>query len=304
MIKNTTIACLTILISLSVFGQPIINYSDINHNFSANSFLIQDSSIQPGEAGENVTWDFSTLNLPLVGTLRLVPVSQTPYHVSFPTSNFCYEVTNSSVAYQYFDLRPNSFEFLGQATASHVFVYNIDPVKIFELPYNYNSSFTDQYATTATSGSFTNDYDAYGTLVLPFGTFTNVVRQKSTFPLLQYVWYNTSPYYQIARLTIESGPFGQRTFTIWQDTTQLSVSQNEIQDSLTVYPNPNNGTFTLTSSNRLQQIIISDIIGKEIENISPNSMSTEISLNYCKTGTYLIKCISEQNVLVKKIIIK
>lgn len=295
------------LISLAIYAQPVISSSDITGDFSANCFSIQDSTLIPGMSGENATWDFSSLNAPLVSTLRLVEPSETPYYNFFPQSNYCYELVHSNgVLYQYNILTETSLNFLGQAspTTNQVFVYNVDPVKIFDLPYIYGSTFTDVFATTNTTGTFTSTYDSYGTIILPFGTFTNVVRQISNYARLQYTWYHTNPYYQLARLDIDYGAFGQRRFTMWENTTQLSLPQIENQSSFILYPNPNNGNFIITSEKQLLQIIITDIMGKEIDNISPNSLSTEITLKNCKTGTYLIKCITENNVLFKKIIVK
>ncbi len=298
-----------IFITLSVYAQPIINYNDLNQPFTANGFSIQDSSLLSGASGENVVWDFSTLNVPSVNTVRLVPASQTPFYSNFPLSNYCFELTYPTItAYQYFNLTPSSLEFLGQAyPPNYVITYNLDPLKVFEFPYIYNSTFTDTYrfATASNIDTVVNKYDSYGTLILPFGTFTNVIRQKRLlYNEVQYYWYNTNPYYEIAQLSIESGPFGQRTFSMWQDSTQLSSPENETQSSWTLYPNPNNGNFTIRSKQQIQKIIITDITGKEILIINPNSLSTDIKLENCKNGLYLIKCISDETQSIKKFIVK
>ena len=58
---------------------------------------------------------------------------------------------------------------------------------------------------------------------------------------------------------------------------------------LTIYPNPNNGQFTITNSQEMTEVIITDLQGKVIynnNNINLNKVNVE--LNDLERGMYMI----------------
>jgi hypothetical protein len=62
-----------------------------------------------------------------------------------------------------------------------------DPLKQLSFPLTYNTTWSDDYSgtvqlfgTSTISGSLTSTVDAYGTLILPTGTFSNVLRMRTT----------------------------------------------------------------------------------------------------------------------------
>lgn len=92
-------------------------------------------------------------------------------------------------------------------------------------------------------------------------------------------------------------------------TTTFSVEENEF-DNFVIYPNPNNGTFSLTSNSSLGNdayLRIYDIQGKLVEtvNLDNTGGTQQIQLqNSYETGVYLVELVNDNVKSVNKLIIK
>ncbi len=108
----------------------------------------------------------------------------TPNGLSFPTANLAY---SSQGIYNYFLDGPGGLDIVGYT--SFFGSMNCNPgYRYFKYPFTYNQSETtsanctgDNLGTPFTrTAQVVLDGDGYGTLVMPFGTFTNVLRIKRT----------------------------------------------------------------------------------------------------------------------------
>jgi hypothetical protein len=70
-----------------------------------------------------------------------------------------------------------------------------------------------------------------------------------------------------------------------------SLGQNEIlyTNRLKIYPSPNNGTFTLSSTELMDKISILDLNGKTIFRMANPSQKQGVILSGTKAGLYLLK---------------
>ncbi|MEI6433939.1 MAG: T9SS type A sorting domain-containing protein [Bacteroidota bacterium] len=70
-----------------------------------------------------------------------------------------------------------------------------------------------------------------------------------------------------------------------------SLGQNEIlyTNRLKVFPSPNNGTFTLSSTESLDGISISDLSGKTIFKMDNPSLNQTVTISKARPGLYLLK---------------
>ncbi|OIQ27761.1 MAG: hypothetical protein BM564_11830 [Bacteroidetes bacterium MedPE-SWsnd-G2] len=88
----------------------------------------------------------------------------------------------------------------------------------------------------------------------------------------------------------------------------LGINDDHLANTIGIYPNPNNGTFTLTkdASLNLEKAVIRDIRGREISTIDLSNMVTSqvIELNNTSKGVYLITIQSAEGSATKKIIIE
>lgn len=143
------------------------------------------TGMEPGNSGANVTWDFSSL-LPEgeAVTEQYVSPGSTPYAASFPTATIVQNVYNS--IFLYYNVTETSQSLLGMGNSVMVEVYD-DPEILISFPFTFNSILTDPFAatydvlglTTYHFGTHTITADAYGTLILPTGTYHDVLRVKS-----------------------------------------------------------------------------------------------------------------------------
>ena len=83
------------------------------------------------------------------------------------------------------------------------------------------------------------------------------------------------------------------------------------QESVKMYPNPNNGRFYLwidVVQNQDVNIAIFSTDGKlvfnETRNINSNGQLVNIDASYLKSGIYMVKMISKTNVITQKLIVK
>jgi sugar lactone lactonase YvrE len=74
--------------------------------------------------------------------------------------------------------------------------------------------------------------------------------------------------------------------------------------NVSVYPNPNNGSFVITTNENAKTIIVTDILGNELVSINPKGNTTNnINLSAQPSGVYFIKVIAGNTQTVKRIII-
>ncbi len=148
------------------------------------------ANVNPGNAGSNLTWDFSGLQ-PIAGTTGIpyhyLAPSSTPYAALFPAANFAVRIDADTVSYGYSKVETNQYSLIGFKNAVIEQKY-LNPDIQFKAPLSLNGNFFDDYTnyTDASTGiifyakgSRKVTYDAYGTLVTPAGTFQNAMRLKS-----------------------------------------------------------------------------------------------------------------------------
>ncbi|WP_282031039.1 glycosyl hydrolase [Winogradskyella eximia] len=84
----------------------------------------------------------------------------------------------------------------------------------------------------------------------------------------------------------------------------LGVEDNELVNSIKIYPNPTSGKINITSNPNveIESLALYTITGKLI--FEANNPSNTIHLNYYQKGVYFLKLVSNKGLVVKKIIIK
>jgi len=108
--------------------------------------------------------------------------------------------------------------------------------------------------------------------------------------------------------TVERVIIDEILFTEGSDTV-LSVSENKILDKqLQVFPNPNNGTFTLsyTGNAALEQISVFDVTGKLIKSETLKGFNKKQSFDFTNLakGMYFIKVQTANALVSKRVIIE
>jgi hypothetical protein len=134
--------------------------------------------------GANQTWDFSSSVG--VGTLTyqcLAPAA-TPFGNSFPTATVAL-YDSFFDTYSYFRGTANDFSQQGQVIFNYVSAFS-DPYKYFSYPFTYQNSFIDTLLNDVDTTYITHTADGYGTLIMPYGSISNVLRHHEH-------WVNYAP---------------------------------------------------------------------------------------------------------------
>lgn len=194
---------LALLASLpaGVFAQPIIE--------NAESFTIgmvlkyqaydDPSGIVPGPAGPDQVWDFSTLiPLPDTVTAWIVSPATHPLGAQFPTANLLEVHSNGKLIFVNQTAGESFLVGYEDTTDPYPPQRYTDPMLLIKRPITYGMTVTDTFALEYVPGVgiVTVSGDAYGTLILPNRTYTNVLRVKLSgthpyFTFNAYVWFDS-----------------------------------------------------------------------------------------------------------------
>jgi len=304
--KNYPLIILLFIGSLFTYAQPVLTATDFETELSMTLYRGNPTGLSPGDAGANQTWDFSGLTLtPLNQTVNTVAVATAISASSFPNSNYCLIMTDNSdtndikTAYTFFNLSNTSFEYLGSSGPGYNLNF-LDPQIILQFPYTYNTEINDTYQIEAwTTKSFTSVYDGYGTLITPFGTYTNVIRQKRTEGLyVSYSWYQTNPF-----SFVMDGEFTDNGYiNVYKNTTGLGINPIEPKKAMAVFPNPAHTELNiqLPEQQTLDCVAVTDITGKIV--LKQDQNLNQINVSHLANGLYFIEAHSGNEKLVTKFI--
>ncbi|MFN0275213.1 MAG: T9SS type A sorting domain-containing protein [Chitinophagales bacterium] len=183
--------CLT----YSISAQPVISSAAFGE--AGDSYVmkgIEEISLEPGDGGADVTWDFSTAVLNGGTDMReVVDAATSTYGSDFPDANIA-TVTNDT-SFTYYFISGVLLSYYGTATPSLSQIFD-EPADLVDFPVTYNDTKTDDFSGSATilgfeatlTGSSTMIADGYGTVILPGGaSYSDVLRLKLDLNILAEV---------------------------------------------------------------------------------------------------------------------
>lgn len=184
-----------LLTSLAASAQPVLEYANVDllgKSYPVHVVTAAGSS-NPTLDGANVTWDFSTATLlQNAGTCVFLDPASTPYAASFPTSNLAQRVsTIAGTEYTYFNLSSAQMDMLGEGFGGTDASTYTNPKTPLIFPFTYPNSYTDDYTEDGTDGSILRAVTGYGTVILPIGTYYDVVKVTSSSGSLSF--YRSNP---------------------------------------------------------------------------------------------------------------
>ena len=305
---------------------------------TVNTLMLADTSgVLPGDAGTGVTWDFSGLtnNGQFQVDSFLVP-SATPYESVYPTSTIVeHETYPGTDYYIFFKDDGSEFQRVGNIqtgpNADNDTVVYYDPANQYPYPVSFGSNNSDTYFAHYYSngslvhmrGTVTNTTDGYGTLQLPTGTYTNVLRVKSvreeadtiisvitvTGHLSQtyYNWYQSSLYYPILTIVTTHTSFGSgqtinsKLVGYREGTSGIENLNNSFQFAA-IYPNPSNDYLNVKLNNNRDNATINlyDISGVLVKSQATSDSFIRMNIRNLPTGAYVVKVQTKKGVFSKR----
>ncbi len=265
-------------------AQPTLQSSDLTTGKHFNLYTL--GNVTPSSltmTGANVTWNLSTSNATLIGTADFQDMSSTPYAAVYPTANFAMKFTvGTNITYSLFNLTSSVLEEVANNVGTSNPTSFLDYRTALLFPYSFNMSNTDTYQKSGQSATtITHIYDSFGTLTLPSGNVTGLIRDYSTdngTGTSQALWWNASPVYPVLQ-------GDNNGVTLWQVAAASGITEQEKALSFQLYPNP--------CTTELHVLNQQPIIKLEVFNITGHMLITShqslIDIAALPAGVYFVR---------------
>lgn len=229
--------------------------------------FVSSANLTHEPTGADVSWDFSQLtNIMEPGLITAISPTEAPAGNEFPMANIVLNMNDS--IYSYLMVEETAAYYLGvQTTVAGfpvLFIYD-DSRKYLEYPFNYGDSFADTYhgmslisfGEVRASANTSVVADSYGTLILPTGTYSDILRTTTIdnetdsifvngvfssviyLSRTQYAWYTSSSFGPILSMEILnlSGVIDTTCYYTNDESGVRERGKHLISD-FSVFPNP------------------------------------------------------------------
>jgi len=299
--------------------------------FRGTDTTFTETAIGPG--GTAMSWDFSGIVDDEGDTLAISDPAVLPNYSDFPGSNIAI-INGGGTAYGI--LNSSSLSIIGQTAnvAGTDIVVDVNPVElVINFPANYNDSYSNsstafgEFEYTAQAGVDSAriksvkdkqvEIDAWGSLVIPFGTF-NVIRVKESIvqydtvdahltgfpPIVPPSWTNVQvdethtthfSYWAngIGFPVMEADSIhatGEVNVTWLLQAPEVSIKEQVVSSNSMVYPNPAKDMVTIKlSQNSLAVIEVTDVLGKQVKMLSNQKIASTLNVADLTEGIYVYK---------------
>lgn len=321
-------------VSYSVaWAQPTLTATGCNPVIGETATYYNGTHLSQGGSGANQNWDYTALAGGQGDPTSWVAPSSTTQGSSFPTANIAgYSSTTTNTSY--FANSGTVRQSVGVYANTVVTTYS-DPEDFLRYPFTMGDSYVDTWGGQYTNSGFTFyrsgtisvTADAYGTMVTPGGTFTDVVRVHfveayqdsanlgspivTTYTNDEYAWYKDGVHDPIAWTF---------TFTSLGGTTTSSgyVSFGAVGTdpataiSLDIFPTPASDQLTLElglAQAEDVKIVVMNAIGQEVEAMemgmsNPGLNRFQVGVSTLPAGIYFAKImLNGQSTTTKRFVV-
>lgn len=311
---------------LAVFAQPVLDHGT-SATLPGESYLYHACPWQdPGAAGAGQTWDLSSLTTDSLIAISFVDPAGTPDAASFPTATIA---ADDGGAYAYSSFTSSGGEFLGMSVPGETPIVYSDPMTQVVFPATYNTAWTDGFGgnftfggfPVARSGSITATCDAYGTLILPWGSVSDVLRVSHVEDYQdvsivtatghrEYTYFLAAgTHYPLVHLfsftTTVLGNSTTITGAQWMDGTTTQVGPVTDADGVLAYPVPANETLTVRCAVQGSiRAILTDARGRTVlEHDVRASSSLRMDTHALPAGVYTLRTWSGTGVSARPVVV-
>ena len=304
--KKLFLLPILLISSTLVRSQPVItNAEDFDIGTVLTFQKCNTTGVSAGNSGANQTWDFSMLpSLPDITTEWMLDPSTTTNGNLFPTANLVVKVSNGQFTYVNKTINENNIIGFVDTTSTFPATQYPNPMLIAKRPLEYGIVVADTFTLSGSTalGIVTLDPDAYGTLILPNGTYNNVLRVKISqvhpwFTYNVHVWFNGTA--KSALLKIDDQPNVEYLLS----ETTVGVAEIKKQEVFTFHPNPTRNQLLFDSENR-GELIIKNNKGQIVSKTLIKDKRTNISTLNFIPGVYHLIFTTENSISTSKLIIQ
>ncbi|HYG53502.1 MAG TPA: T9SS type A sorting domain-containing protein [Flavobacteriales bacterium] len=202
------------------------------------------STVSLAPAGINQTWDYSTLSSSALFTIEWVDVATVPAEVqdTFPNANRATMIDlGAGQIYRMYETTSTDFLDWGEKGSGSSWQVFDDPHYILHYGLSYGNSYYD--AAT----NYTIKYEGYGTLITPFGTYTDVIFTKEHLGGTDtlYNFCSFTPHYQ-RLMAYSNTSSGVQWEYFFKPVAGSGLTENKEEVSFELFPNPGNDHVCIT----------------------------------------------------------
>ncbi len=325
--KNFTLLLALVTFSSIALSQPTLDSESFyNPGDQVVGFAVDPSGVNDGTDGANQTWDFSQFQTQgesnFWGGLIVHPSELSDFDL-FSDANVAMVLNDGTIRYWSND--ESGLTAIGQGGDHDILQLN-DANSWLSYPFSYGSSISDE--ANGTLFGACNDFQwesvsetqgvGYGTLVLPSGTFENVLKiRRISFTnqineeigmerennIVEHFWFQpgvAGPLLYMRSWSNNGCPgMNEGVEIVYTLPSQNTNTPNEISSediTLSVFPNPASTTTHLnirTGAFTEAEIWVSDLLGKNVLQIGDkeqieNTRLFDINLGILQPGVYVV----------------
>jgi hypothetical protein len=302
-------------------------------------YSVDTAGIIPGSAGNNQTWDFSSLTLAAPSATSMtsfIAPSPTPYATQYSTSNIV--TAPGGGLYSYYLSDNSGFYHSGFSVPSYSLIYT-NPQQLIKFPFSYGNTSSDNYSgsytvaslTSYRYGSTTLNADGEGTLILPTGSYSTLrmkriqtivdsvpvgpIASVLTSTITEYIWYSANQKYPLFLINLfnVSNPLPlQSSKVVLISSVVSSTNDLELFGQLDIFPNPSSGPLTIAgelpqASELILQVM--DMNGRvcysqDLGNQSAGAFRYDFPEGILAQGVYQFSLSSREGRSVRRIIVQ
>jgi len=317
-------------------AQPTMTTADLTPVFGTwiTSYFVD--YVAPGPATANFNYNVGDLVVHDTTTQQIAQPDTTLSGNSFPNATYALAIFVAPVVtveptyeYTYMQLDSSSLRNIGNEWLGHGTILS-DGIELIRLPCSMGNTWAGTFTASSVnvsdiineSGSYTAQCNGYGTLVLPYATFTNVLRVQAESTYIR-IWSGVD-----TSTTISTGvsywvagiiqPIFQSNTVINTDPGQspqivqysamldaISVGIEEAKGngpSALLFPNPTNDAFTVAFNTPVTgstTITLLDALGRKVSDLQPtNGISKATTMSFDVSsfprGMYIVRITDAQ----------
>jgi hypothetical protein len=329
------------LLAVPAMAQPTFTTIVIPANNTAVSSRSVTYSGALPTGGANQTWDYSALTFTNAATTNVAHtnISDSPRASSFPTATHFEKAADGAEIF--YLSNSTSTSILGNYSATNdLTVVNSDPQKTLTVPFSYGETQNDTYGGSyvansipvTKTGALQVDYNGYGTLKTPDGTYNNipmlsvvsdethVFQVTETFSYPQrfvtntYSWGYPGDYsFIFAIIKIEIYTFGSLTgrsiSALKTEQIPTGIFNAANVTAANVFPQPAKDQVTI-SNEKLEGQCTATVYNMQGETVQANNAFTAVDhaftmdIQSLVKGVYLIEVNNEGQLLRSKLVVQ
>jgi len=314
-----------LLCSAILLAQPTVQYPQNAPEIGdvMEIHFVSTNGLSPDPTGPDQSWDYSELNILYGGQLNVIDPSAAPSGTSFPSASAV--ISMGDTIYTYVLANSDGYFYLGSesttGTYPSVLVYS-DSRTFLKFPFTFDDTYFDTYkgvATTSVASVRVSAYsemfaDAYGTLILPNGTYHNVLRtatidaeidsvfiggkfvKSMMVGRVQYSWFAPDSKGPLMSMEILDMNGTVDTIAYYSSTPASIVDPQDQISQLRVFPNPaedninvafetsQNAEATVSIVNQVGQLVIQNLIFGDIS----GQVNEAFEISHLPSGIYVV----------------